>query len=207
MEIFSVNHFPKHAFYSRPCSLSLLFLSALSQLSFSAAPDPNTTRRLMRSVSSRAVRWNSRTLPRSKPTRTGLRSKPPQIRILWEPVCDHWCSLSPSPSAPNDWLRHGVFSCDPPPPAERDAGARQAWGHWAVGRFVVGFLVQWVVDWCGGRLWWVEVIHGLWVFKHQWCGFLLWWFVAICWILLLRFVGFSTPVMWVFVVVVVAICG
>jgi hypothetical protein len=34
----------------------------------------------------------------------------------------------------------------------------------------------------------------------------LWWFVAICWILLLQFVGFSTLVMWVFVVVVVAIC-
>ena len=59
----------------------------------------------------------------------------------------------------------------------------------------------------GCRLWSVEVVHGLWVFKHRWCGFLLWWFVAICWILLLRFVGFSTPVMWVFVVVVVAICG
>ena len=57
MKKFSVNHFPKHAF----CSLSLLSVSALSQLSLSAAPNLNSTRRLMRSVSSwlRAARWDS----------------------------------------------------------------------------------------------------------------------------------------------------
>ncbi|GMY36778.1 retrovirus-related Pol polyprotein from transposon RE1 isoform X2 [Fagus crenata] len=38
----------------------------------------------MRSVSLRAVQWDLRTLPRSKLTRTGLRSNPPQIRTRQE---------------------------------------------------------------------------------------------------------------------------
>jgi hypothetical protein len=80
------------------CSFSLLSLSTFSQLSLSVAPDPDPTRRLMRSVSSRAAQWDSRTLPRLKPTRTGLRSKLPQIGTRREPVCSCSCSRSPRTS-------------------------------------------------------------------------------------------------------------
>jgi hypothetical protein len=53
MKKFSVNHFPKHTFCSfSALSLSLLSFSALSQLSLSAAPDPDPMRQLMRSVRS-----------------------------------------------------------------------------------------------------------------------------------------------------------